>query len=199
MILDVRLEKIGKEILKLHEIAKESVEICLNGLIGENEVRKRLEDLEREADLLHSDVDYDCITVIALFQPVARDLRYIISMMKISSGYERIADLSLEIGYYYCKDEEILNIFEDMRNDLIRMFDTIEKAYGDEDVDLKVKLKKLDNSVDEHYVKALELLGRKCDVENVLVARHLERIGDILGKIGSAIVFIREGRRIWIK
>lgn len=199
MILDVRLEKINKEVLKLHEIAKESVELCLGGLRGDNEVRKRLEDLEREADILHSDVDYDCITVIALFQPVARDLRFVVSMMKISSGYERITDLALEIGYYHCEDEEVLKIFESMKDGIVKMFDVVERAYSDENVDLKVELRKLDNVIDENYIRVLGILKERCYVENALVARHLERMGDILGKIGSAIVFVREGRRIWIK
>jgi len=53
--------------------------------------------------------------------------------------------------------------------------------------------------IDEYYDRALSHLKKKCDVETVLVARHLERIGDLLGKIGAGIVFMEKGRRIWIK
>jgi len=74
LIVERRLEKIRGEVLKLHDLAKRSVSICLEGLKGSDEIRKELEKLEINADLIHSDVDYDCVTLIALFQPVARDL-----------------------------------------------------------------------------------------------------------------------------
>ncbi len=199
MIVERRLEKIREGVLNLHDIAKKSVEMFIEGLRGNDEVRKKLEDLEVKADLLHSDVDYDCITFIALFQPVARDLRFVVGMMKISSGYERITDLTLEIGYYYCDDDELLAIFEEMRRSLVEMFEILKKGYEGRDVDLVRMLKKQDNIVDNCYERAIVYLKKKCDVESVLVARHLERIGDILCKIGSGLIFIESGKRTIIK
>ena len=199
MIVDRRLNEIREEVIKLHGIAKRSVELCLDGLKGNDEVRRKLEELEKEADAVNFDVDYSCVTFIALFQPVARDLRFAISMMKISSAYERITDLALEIGYYYCRDELLIEIFEGMKSKLIEMFGVIENSYSGKDVDLVYMLRSLDNVIDDYYDRALSHLKKKCDVETVLVARHLERIGDLLGKIGAGIVFIEEGRRIWIK
>ncbi len=199
MIAERRLDKIKEGVLKLHDVAKRSVEKCLEGLRGNDEIRRKLEDLEMEADILHSDVDYDCVTFIALFQPVARDLRFVVGMMKISSGYERITDLALEIGYYYCYDEELLAIFDDMRRNLLEMFKILEDCYAGSEVDIVYMLKKHDNLIDDCYERAIVYLKEKCNVEPVLVARHLERIGDILGKIGSAIVFVESGKRVWIK
>ncbi|ADB57173.1 phosphate signaling complex PhoU family protein [Archaeoglobus profundus] len=199
MIAERRLEKIREEVLKLHDVAKRSVEICLEGLRGNDEIRRKLEDLEMEADIIHSDIDYDCVTFIALFQPVARDLRFVVGMMKTSSGYERITDLALEVGYYYCYDEELLSLFEEMRKNLLEMFKVLEDSYAGSEVGIVHMLKRHDNVVDECYEKAIVYLKNKCKVEPVLVARHLERMGDILGKIGSTVVFIESGKRIWIK
>lgn len=199
MLIERRLEKIRESIFELHETAKKSIDILLEGLRGDNEVRKRLEDLEIRADLIHADVDYDCITVLALFQPVARDLRFVVGMMKVSDSYERITDLALETGYYYCEDEELLEIYDEARKSLLRMFDVIKEVYSRMNIELVESLKTLDDVVDKCYVKAIEKLRKKCDVENVLVARHLERIGDILGKICSAIVFIEMGEKIRTK
>ncbi len=193
------MDKIKEGVLNLHDVAEKSVEICIEGLKGNDEIRKELEDLEMKADVLHSDVDYDCITFIALFQPVARDLRFVVGMMKISSGYERITDLALEIGYYFCHDKELLAIFDNMRKTLLEMFKIIKDCYDGKDVDGVYMLKRHDNVIDGLYESAIEHLKEKCDVESVLIARHLERMGDILGKIGSAIVFIESGRRVWIK
>ena len=158
MIAERRLDKIKEGVLKLHDVAKRSVEKCLEGLRGNDEIRRKLEDLEMEADILHSDVDYDCVTFIALFQPVARDLRFVVGMMKISSGYERITDLALEIGYYYCYDEELLAIFDDMRRNLLEMFKILEDCYAGSEVDIVYMLKKHDNLIDDCYERAIVYL-----------------------------------------
>jgi len=198
MEIERRLNNLKSDVLELHNIAKKSVSLCLDGLRGNDDVRRELESLEKEADVLHSDIDYNCVTFIALFQPVARDLRFVISMMKISSAYERITDLALEIAYYYCYDENLLNIFDEMRNHLLEMFKVVEKSY-DEKVDLINTLKQFDDKIDVCYEKAVNYLKERCKVEMVLVSRHLERIGDLLCKIGARIIFVDEGRRVWIK
>jgi len=108
-------------------------------------------------------------------------------------------DLALEIGYYYCYDEDLLSIFGDMRRNLIEMFNILEERYAGKEVDIVYMLKRHDNLIDECYENAITHLKEKCKVEHVLVARHLERMGDILGKIGSSLVFIESGKRIWIK
>jgi phosphate transport system protein len=199
-MIERRLESLKSEVLEMHELAKRSVEICLEGLRGDEDKRKECARIEQMADVLNTDMDFNCVTAIALFQPVARDLRFIISMMKISSSYERITDLAQEIAMYECSDDALLKIFEKIRENLLKMFEVVERGYEGETENLRKELLKLDDQVDRCYVEAMEYLANaQCSVDMILVARHLERIGDLLGKIGARIIFIEEGRRVWIK
>ncbi len=199
MMIERRLESLKGEVLEMHKLAKRSVEICLDGLKGSDDVRKETVKIEQMADVLNTDIDFNCVTAIALYQPVARDLRFIISMMRISGSYERITDLTQEISMYYCDNEFLLNKFEGMVDTLLTMFEVIERAYEGDIEHLRTQLWALDDLVDKYYVEAMEYLEECCFVDWVLTARHLERIGDLLGKVGARIIFIEEGRRVWIK
>ncbi len=200
-MIEQRLEALKKDVMELHNLAKRSVEICLDGLKCDDKKRIEACRIEQEADVLHTDIDFNCVTAIALFQPVARDLRFLISMMKISGSYERITDLTQEISMYECTNPLLIEKFENMRNTLIRMFEVIEDAYRGDTENLKARLWELDDEVDRNYVEAIDLMTEKgvCSVDMVLTARHMERIGDLLGKVGARIIFIEEGRRVWIK
>jgi phosphate transport system protein len=89
------------------------------------------------------------------------------------------------------------------------MFDLIGNALKTGNITgLKEELTRLDDEVDGLYNKALEILKEtvKRDpqtvdvvVDLIFVARHLERIADILSKIGARIIFIEKGVRVWIK
>ncbi len=199
--MEQRLEILKKDVMELHNLAKRGVEICLDGLRCDDSKRIEACKIEQEADVLHTDIDFNCVTAIALFQPVARDLRFLISMMKISGSYERITDLTQEISMYDCTAPFLMDKFENMKVTLLKMFEVIEDAYNGDIKDLREKLWELDDEVDRNYVEAIDLMNEKsiCSVDMVLTARHLERIGDLLGKVGARIIFIEEGRRVWIK
>ncbi len=200
-MIERRLEALKADVLELHKLAKKSVEICLEGLKGDDEVRRETAKIEQMADVLNTDIDFNCVTAIALYQPVARDLRFIISMMRIAGSYERITDLTQEISMYECSDDFLLEKFDGMVDTLLTMFEVIEKAYEGDTENLRKQLWALDDLVDRFYVEAMDYMSEMCgcSVDWVLTARHLERIGDLLGKVGARIIFIEEGRRVWIK
>ncbi len=200
-MIEKRLEALKAEVLELHKLAKKSTEICLEGLKGNDDVRRETAKIEQMADVLNTDTDFNCVTAIALYQPVARDLRFIISMMRIAGSYERITDLTQEISMYECSDEFLLEKFEGMVDTLLTMFEVIERAYEGDTENLRKQLWALDDLVDRYYVEAMDYMSEMCgcSVDWVLTARHLERIGDLLGKVGARIIFIEEGRRVWIK
>jgi len=199
-MIERRLEVLKSDVLELHKLAKRSVEICLDGLKGNSEIRRETARIEQMADVLNTDIDFNCVAAIALYQPVARDLRFIISMMRISSSYERITDLTQEISMYECSDEFLLEKFDNMVDTLLTMFEVIERAYEGDTENLRKQLWALDDLVDRYYVEAMDYMSERCySVDWVITARHLERIGDLLGKIGARIIFIEEGRRVWIK
>lgn len=185
---------IKDEIFHMHELAKKSVKLAFKAMSGDKRVVREISKIEKQTDVLDTDINYACTTFIALFQPVARDLRFAISMMRISSSYERISDLAQEVSLYECKLPAI--VFEAEKH-LDEMFDTVKRGYSDTD-GLRETMIELDNVIDGIYVEAMEEIEQHCDVNAALTARHIERIGDLLAKIAARQIFVEEGRRVWI-
>ena len=210
-ILEEKLKSIKDDVMEIHKLARKAVDVCIDGLRGDEEKKKIASDMEQIVDIINTDVDCACVSVVALFQPVARDLRFTMSMMRISANYERITDLAQEIANYTVQDgfDEVVDIFSEIKSRHLKMFDLIGNALKTGNITgLKEELTRLDDEVDGLYNKALEILKEtvKRDpqtvdvvVDLIFVARHLERIADILSKIGARIIFIEKGVRVWIK
>ena len=193
--IDERIEAIRKDILQMHALSKKAVELSFKAMKGDKSVIREISEIERHTDMLDTDINFACTTFIALFQPVARDLRFALSMIRISSSYERIADLAQEIALYECRMPE--SFFEAERY-LMEMFDVVKSGY-EKTEGLRERLVELDTRIDDIYVETMEVLENDCNVDAVLTARHVERIGDLLAKIGARLIFVEEGRRVWVR
>ena len=209
--LQERLKDIKHEILEAHNLSRKAVELCLDALRGDYDKRKKVIQIEHIVDVMNTDVDCEGVSVVALFQPVAWDLRFIVSMMRISSHYERITDLTQEIAMYTIKSgfDEAIGLFEKIKDSILKMFDIIGNAIETGNTaNLRSELISIDDQVDRYYVESIESIVSTVKrnpeliedmVDMVLIARHLERIADLLSKVGARLIFIEEGRRVWIK
>ncbi len=193
--VDERIDAIKKEVLQMHDLARKAVKLSFKAMKGDKSVIHDISNMEQQTDIMDTDINFACTTFIALFQPVAIDLRFAISMMRIASAYERIVDLAQEISLYGCWMPEIF--FESERY-LMEMFDVVKRGY-DDTKGIRDELIRLDTFVDDIYVETMEIIEKKCNVNSVLTARHIERIGDLIAKVGSWLIFVEEGRRIWVK
>ncbi len=205
--LDLKLDKIKDEILKLHEMAKDAMSLCLDAMYGDEEKRKEVSEIEKEADVLNTDVDNDCLMAVALYQPVARDLRFVASIMRMSANYERITDLADKIAEFRVKKKIAEEELKLMQKTLLEMFDIVADALEGNTESLREKLVEKDDLLDDLYLEVIqkgkEAMKSQEDINDALIAifsaKHLERSGDILSKNGARIIFIEEGRRVWIK
>lgn len=209
--LEEKLTNIKDSVIEIHNLSWKAVEVAIDGLEGDEEKKRVASKTEHIVDVMNTDIDCACLSVVALFQPVAWDLRFTLSMLRISGHYERISDLAQEIAMYTIKSgfEEAIKEFKKMKENIAKMFKLIGNALETGNSGkLKETLGKLDDIVDRHYVESIELIVKTTKsnpdliedmVDMVLVARHFERIADLLSKIGSRLIFIEEGRRVWIK
>ena len=209
--LEEKLENIKDSVIEIHYLAQKAVEVAIDGLEGNEEMKKIASKTEHIIDVMNTDIDCACLSVVALFQPVAWDLRFTLSMLRISGHYERISDLAQEIAMYTIRRgfEEAISKFKEMEKVIMEMFNLVEKALKTGNTkQLKSDLGNLDDLVDRHYVESIEIIIKTTRnntsliedmVDMVLVARHFERIADLLSKIGARLIFIEEGRRVWIK
>lgn len=189
------LESLKSEILEMHKVAKESVRLCFIAMRGRRDVVKEISRLEEKSDKMEADIHDHCARILIRFHPFARDFRFTMSAIRMSSAYERIVDLAQEIAIYECKFRE--KIFE-AESVLLKMFDLILEGYSDSKKLLE--LSKLDDLVDKAYIEAMEEVESSFEsVDEILAIRHIERIGDILCKIGARLLYAIEGNWVWIK
>ncbi len=174
------------------------------------------QDAEEANRIIHTDVQVNAaekqildlgIRLIATQQPVAKDLRRIISAIKISSDLERMADLSVDIAKSVVRMndqplQDSLSHIQKMANLTVNMIQASIKAYVNEDVPSALKMAENDDEVDELYSSMLKQLfafmaEHPDKINQVMllcfVGRFIERIGDYATNIGEQVVYLVEG------
>jgi phosphate transport system protein len=163
-----------------------------------------------EIDKLEIESDDLCYEILALEQPVARDLRFIATALKIVKDIERIGDIAVNIAE---RAQELIHEPELKRLvDLPIMADAAQKilkesldAFVNSDVDLAEKVISNDNLVDGLYEQIFrELLTYMLEdprsisraIKLIFIAKHLERVGDHSANIAEMVVFLVRGQDI---
>ncbi|KRL03933.1 phosphate signaling complex protein PhoU [Liquorilactobacillus oeni] len=147
--------------------------------------------------------------VIALQQPVASDLRVLITILKASSDLERIGDHAVNVTHAAVRigsqnrNEEIENTLVAMSQHVHKMLEEIIKAYVDNDETAARKVAQTDSESDRYLRKvreqAIEEMQRNSSFvavgsEYLIVGTHLERIGDYVTNVAEWIVYTNTGR-----
>jgi phosphate transport system protein len=165
---------------------------------------------EKEIDALEKTVDGGGVEILLRFQPVASDLRHVVSTMKLGSNLERIADQAVKIAQRARKltmepelDEAIA--LGPLFIEAISLFRDSVRAFADENVALARSLRARDREIDQmnHDIaedltaKMAERPDRIPDFLHLLfIARHLERVGDHAKNIGEDAVYTSEAEDI---
>lgn len=153
-------------------------------------------------------VDDECVRLIATQQPVAKDLRKIVSAMKISTDLERMADLAVDIAKVVrriegplCKPLIDIPLMARKAQEMIRQG---LEAYSKEDMELAHDLAMQDDEVDHMYKRIvmdlLVIMAEKPEVLDqgmhlIFVGRYLERIADHATNIGENVIYIATAER----
>jgi phosphate transport system protein len=154
------------------------------------------------------DVEEECLKILALHQPVAGDLRYIIAVLKINQDLERIGDLAVHIaerGLFLCEQPRIEVPFRlgEMADKAQAMLKKVLDAFVSLNETAAREVCASDSEIDEiHraiFQQIKEAIGRKpSDFEPLLqimhISRHLERIADHATNIGEDLIYLIEGR-----
>lgn len=178
-----------------------------------NDVELALEiiKLEKRVDGIELKIDSSCEHYIALYSPVAIDLRFVLSIMKISITLERIADYAAGVAHYVTEKEchaftskmkEMLEI-ERMFDLLLNMLTDSLTAFNTENTKSAGKILSKDKEVNKIFNKAFETLLEQlkkenkdigCGLNTIMAIRKLERIGDHCSNIVEEIVFFVEAK-----
>lgn len=201
------LEKIKKLVLTMGGLVEQSLQQGTRGLIEWDEQSARAAvDADREIDRLQLEIDEECLKALALHQPVAGDLRFITSTMKICNDLERIGDLACNLG------ERVLAMLnKHVRSEPLHFAKMVEVTRGmlrdsldalvNEDSKLAREVCMRDDQVDEINSQHFEILQDKMrrDPGEVFAAvsllsatRNIERIADLATNIAEDVVFLVE-------
>jgi phosphate transport system protein len=159
---------------------------------------------------LQVDIDHRCFTLLALHQPVAVDLRIVMSALKINADLERVGDLAVSIGgvadrYLRHRPVKPLIDIPRMGELAVKMFREALDAFVSRDVALAQEVLRqddwLDALKDQIFREVLTyMLGDAQTVEPgidlILISRHLERVGDHATNIAEDVIFLVEGRDV---
>ncbi len=209
---DRDLARLDEKISRMGALAEEELESSLRAL------RQRDPDIaeqailrDREIDRLEQEVEDGAVSLIALRQPMANDLRMVIGVLKISSDLERIGDLSKNISRRVItlaenKPPKLLRKgLKRMGKQVIRQLRDVLDAYVARDAQKAREVWQSDEEIDEAYNSIFrELLTYMMEDPRTIGmcthllfgARNLERIGDHVTNIAENIYYMVTGERM---
>jgi len=199
--MDMGLEKLNSLLLEMSTLSEKAVAASIEAYSkggkggGVKEMGRRLQSLHRQV----SDLSME---MIARYQPVASDLRFIKACFEISYGFFRY-------GRYAGDIVEVLEMFGDLSGcDRSSVVETARKtqemirlsvdAFARRDVTMARRIPTMDDAVDNSYRDNLSRLihekgNQKCSLSATLILRYLERIADHATYIGESVDYIVTG------
>jgi len=208
---DDELKSLKEKILRMGGIAEEQVQGSLRALIArDSDLARKIIENDRRVNALDVEVDEDCLRLLALQQPTARDLRFITTAMKISTELERISDLAENIceRAIELNEEPQLKPYIDiprMANWSLRMVKEALDAFVTGDANLARKVCTDDDFVDDLTHQLFrELLSFMLEnpktitraIRITFIAKYLERIADHATNVAELVVYMVEGKII---
>lgn len=203
------MESLKKEILQLGDRVETAIS---NAILILNERRVELADnvFEEEKVINEKEVNIEenCLKILALHQPVAVDLRFIVVVLKVNNDLERMGDLAVNVAQraVFLSNQEPIewpSAFADTMSQSIRtMVQCSLNSLVQLDVDLAGKVIAMDSEVDDinrrMYAQMRVLMERdNANIERAVAllstSRYLERIADLATNIAEDVIFMVEG------
>ena len=205
------LEELKGRLLTMGGLAEERLRTAMRALVDRN--HELLADViagDSRIDDLQIEIDNRCFTLIALYQPVAIDLRTVVSVLKINTDLERVGDFAVNIGevaqrYLLHPPVKPLIDLPRMGELALKMLREALDAFVSRDVSLAQGVLRqddwLDALKDQIFREVLTyMLGDSRTIEPgidlILMSRHLERVGDHATNIAEDVIFIIEARDV---
>jgi len=208
--LQKQIDKIKKEILSLGAMVEERLQKAVYAVKNEDlNLAQKIIDTDFQIDEREIEVEEECLKILALYQPVAMDLRFIVAVIKINNDLERIADYAANIAKRFktsYKDPEKFRYdytaMADLTAKMLRMsLDAlvhmeVDVVYDVRDMDMDVN-KMRDEAYDIMKKDIQKYPGKAGKIINMyLISRHLERVGDHTTNIAEEVIYLIEGQII---
>jgi phosphate transport system protein len=209
---DEDLAFLRSSIQKMGVKANDQFDLAIEALVTrDDDLARQVIERDKEVNSIRSEIDSIAVRLLATRQPVASDLRVIVSALKIGTDMERVSDYAVNIAGHICdmvmhpSRAELSHSTEKllaMGGIIAEMLDGVQDAFENRDIQTACKVWHRDDEVDEHYTNILRSLREEMasDVSHaedgsrlLFVSRCLERMGDHIVNIAEHIYYMVTG------
>ena len=202
------LDKISDQLVTMTTMVATALERATTALLeGDRTVAESVIAADDDIDTLRREIDDLAVDLLARQQPVATDLRMVVTAMHMSSDIERMGDLARHIAKVARMSAPNVAVPENLRPiiaDMARVGQKLVQATGDaigsKDVYAAVEIGRIDDEMDELHKKVFTTLlgdwehGMEAGVNATLLSRYYERYGDHAVAVADRIVYLVTGR-----
>ena len=204
--MDMGLERLSNAIGDMANLAQESVMKAIEAYGKGERITKEALNRAHQLSMLSNEVEELAVELLARYQPVATDLRFIKSCLEIAYGFSRFGRYAYDIA-------QVLEIFGDisqcdksvvldLSGKVTKMMQASILSFKTRNTDMARSLRDEDDAVDKIYLDYIKEVTQqkpiqlKCALASTLVLRYLERIADHACYIGDSVIYITTGKKI---
>ena len=209
---DLELLQIREKLMEMGGIVEAQVSNACSALITHDlEMAAEVRDVEADLNQLEVELDDLCVSVIAKRQPTARDLRTVVSVMKVITDLERIGDeadriarMALDLANSEIPGHQYSD-FRTLQTNAIKSLKKALDAFARLDIEVALRVIEDDEMIDDGYKNILRRCSEQMqrdptEVERLLrvmwAARAVERIGDHTKNIGEYVIYLVKGQDV---
>ncbi|MFC4246916.1 phosphate signaling complex protein PhoU [Natribaculum luteum] len=209
-----RLKRLRDAVVAMGDLVVTQLETALSTLFSDDSSHARaVVDRDDEVNRRYLELERECLELIALYQPVASDLRFVVAAFKIVTDLERVGDLAANLAAYALRSrsDEMADLdLERLGALALELLEDAVEAFVTDDADAPFVLARRDDELDErchavHERIVCRLLERVDDCDSasddavadvsrpLLVVRDIERIGDHAVNVAARTLYALEG------
>ncbi len=206
--IERQIDGLKERILKVGTLVEEAISKSITALINcDTHLAQRVMASDEEIDRMEVEVEEECLKILALYQPVAADLRFVVAVLKINNDLERMGDLAKNIAKRVsqlagCGQIDLPPEIRGMAMQAQEMVRQCLDAVVQGDIALARQVREDDDLVDDgrQRIQRWVMQGIKDDPENAesllrinSVSKHIERIADMATNIAEDVIYMVQG------
>jgi len=206
--IERQIVQLKEKILRVGTLVEEAISKSITALINrDSALAQRVMASDEEIDRMEVEVEEECLKILALYQPVAADLRLVVAALKINNDLERVGDLAKNIAKRVAQlaDAGPIDLPAEIRTMATLAQEMVRQsldAVVNGDTALARQVREEDDAVDDarQRVRRMVLKGIKVEPDRVecllrvnSVSKHIERIADMATNIAEDVIYMVEG------
>lgn len=205
------LDQLRKDVITMASTAELNLKNAVNGLLERNaELCSSAIAADEEIDQLEKQIDHEGMRILALYNPVAADLRAVVAIMKMATNIERVSDEAGNIARrsrLVLKNAEVaeVNLIEPVYKLAAEILHDSIRAFSEHDLEAARKIDERDDALDQAHNELIKTFRRRMEEDTerlkdyldfMFMVRSLERVGDHATNIAEDTIYIESAEDV---